>query len=57
MHVTPSDGLHILFKWDPAGVRLRTAQGDADGIDVRGEGGYIIVPPSKLARWAYVQVR
>ena len=45
--VTPRGGQHILFKWDPnrpvtnsPGALAKT------NIDVRGEGGYIIVAPS-----------
>ena len=45
--ITPRGGQHILFKWDPdrpvtnsPGALAKT------NIDVRGEGGYIIVAPS-----------
>ena len=45
--VTPRGGQHILFKWDPdrpvtnsPGALVKA------NIDVRGEGGYIIVAPS-----------
>ena len=45
--VTPRGGQHILFKWDPnrpvtnsPGALVKT------NIDVRGEGGYIVVAPS-----------
>ena len=47
LELTPRHGFHILFKWDQArpvtnspGALART------NIDVRGEGGYIIVAPS-----------
>ena len=45
--VTPRDGQHIFFKWDPdrpvtnsPGALAKT------NIDIRGEGGYVIVAPS-----------
>jgi putative DNA primase/helicase len=49
---TPSGGMHLWFDWAPEtalGNRtniLRAAKG-AKGIDVRGEGGYVILPPSQ----------
>ncbi len=42
---TPTGGKHILFKWNddrPVGCGTDLL----DGIDIRGEGGYIIVAPS-----------
>jgi Bifunctional DNA primase/polymerase, N-terminal len=45
--VTPRGGWHILFKWDPD--RLVTDSPGAlarTNIDVRGEGGYVIMAPS-----------
>lgn len=45
-HRTRSGGLHLLFVV-PDGVEIRnSASKVAPGIDVRGEGGYIIIPPS-----------
>jgi hypothetical protein len=46
-HVTPSRGMHYLYRY-PAGedIRCNTSK-IAKGIDVRGEGGYIIAPPSQ----------
>ena len=39
-------GGHLWFKW-PEGKPIRNSAGEiAPGVDVRGEGGYVIVPPS-----------
>jgi putative DNA primase/helicase len=53
---TGGDGLHLWFAWD--GVVVRNSVGViGPGLDVRGEGGYVIVPPSRHRsglpyRWA-----
>jgi putative DNA primase/helicase len=45
-HKTRSGGLHLLFK-RPDGIVIRNSQSlVAPGIDVRGDGGYVIIPPS-----------
>jgi hypothetical protein len=45
-HRTRSGGLHLLFR-APIGVEIRnSASRIAPGVDVRGEGGYVILPPS-----------
>lgn len=41
--VTQSGGQHLYYQWDG---RARNAVGILPGIDVRGEGGYVVVPPS-----------
>jgi hypothetical protein len=40
-------GRHLYFRW-PQGTEIRNTQcrDDLPGIDVRGEGGYVIAPPS-----------
>src|SRR5215218_1943632 len=49
-HATGSGGMHFLLTY-PAGVEIRNSAGKlAEGLDVRGEGGYIIVPPSRTTR-------
>lgn len=42
---TPSDGLHAYYPATP-GTEQRSCQVARAGIDFRGDGGYIIVPPS-----------
>ena len=45
-HRTVSGGLHLLLR-QPNGVEIPNSQsGIAPGVDVRGRGGYAIVPPS-----------
>jgi hypothetical protein len=41
--ITPSGGLHIVFSG-----KGKTTTSPLTGLDTRGEGGYIIVPPSRV---------
>ena len=47
-HLTPRGGNHVLFRYDPERP-LGNSEGGLEGknINVRGDGGYIIVPPSQ----------
>lgn len=45
-HRTRSGGLHLLFNVPPSRNVRNSASKLAPGVDVRGEGGYVIVPPS-----------
>ncbi len=49
-HETPSGGRHVLFAY-PEGRRITNKEGalKGTGINVRGEGGYIIMAPSQMA--------
>jgi len=47
--ITPSGGMHIIF----TGTGKTTTNGKT-GIDTRSEGGYIILPPSKILEGEYV---
>lgn len=40
-------GRHFWWRWpDDEAVSIRNAQGIAPGVDVRGDGGYVIAPPT-----------
>ena len=47
--ITPRGGRHLIWIWDP-NVEIRNSAGKiGPGIDVRGNGGYVIWPPSRNA--------
>jgi hypothetical protein len=44
---TGGGGVHVFFRY-PAGETVRNSAGTlGSGLDVRGEGGYVVVPPSR----------
>jgi hypothetical protein len=45
---TPRGGTHYFFKWNGGDIRNSNSR-LAPGLDVRGDGGYVIVPPSMRA--------
>ena len=49
---TPSGGIHYYFEMEP-GIRTLTNAGKFGGIDVRADGGYVLIPPSTLGGKAY----
>lgn len=51
-HSTGSGGMHYLYRYPgEAGGEIRNSASKlAEGLDVRGEGGYIVVPPSATTR-------
>lgn len=44
---TPSGGRHLIYKI-PEGRTVNNAQAVLPGVDIRGEGGYIVAPPSSI---------
>ena len=49
MSITPRGGRHLIFAWDNA-IEIRNSAGKiGPGVDVRGSGGYICLPPSRNA--------
>jgi len=51
MFITGSNGVHYIFRYPPSGAPTRCRI--VDGIDIRGEGGQIIAPPSKNIKGDY----
>ena len=50
---TPTGGLHLYYAIPP-GVKIKNSTGEiAPGIDIRGEGGYIVGPPSRTPNGDY----
>ena len=45
--VTPSGGLHYWWRY-PRDRRVGNRVGCSQGLDVRGDGGFVLVPPSRL---------
>ncbi len=50
--VTPSGGSHYFFR-QPEGLDIPCKVGIEKGIDIRGDGGYVILPPSKIGKNVY----
>src|SRR5262249_12476380 len=49
MTITPRGGRHLTFTWD-SNIEIRNSVSKiGPGIDVRGEGGYVCLPPSRNA--------
>lgn len=53
---TPSGGWHFYFA-APGGERCPRNSNPWPGVDIRGEGGYVLAPPSTLANGEYAWVR
>jgi hypothetical protein len=51
---TGGGGQHWYFRWPPAGEIQNRANHRGLPIDVRGEGGYVVAPPSRNQAGAYV---
>jgi hypothetical protein len=47
---TPSGGRHAWLR-TPAGLAVRGKQGLYPGVDVKGDGGYVVAPPSMVMRY------
>jgi DNA repair protein RadA/Sms len=46
LSVSTGRGTHIYFHW-PEGLNIRNSAGRlAESLDIRGEGGYVVIPPS-----------
>ncbi len=49
---TPRKGVHLYFRCDPGRV-IRNRVGLASGVDVRGDGGLAMAPPSPGYKWVF----
>jgi putative DNA primase/helicase len=61
MSVTPRGGWHFFFRWDGADIRCSIGK-LARGVDVRGDGGYVAIPPSVRSdgtpyRWGNTSIK
>ena len=45
---TPRGGRHLWFRWDPARPVGSSSSEVGAGLDTRGEGGYVILPPGRV---------
>jgi hypothetical protein len=53
---TPSGGLHYYYQY-PNGQSIGSPTGVLDGVDTRGEGGYVVAPPSVIDGKTYTVAR
>jgi hypothetical protein len=54
---TPRGGIHLYFRHPGTGVRILNSAGKlGTGIDVRGDGGYVLIPPSSIGGVPYEHV-
>jgi hypothetical protein len=55
---TPSGGAHAFYRWSGERNAVRVQRfSDGGGIDVRGDGGYVVAAPSSFASGGYAWVR
>jgi hypothetical protein len=52
-HRSATGGLHLIFIWDPERPIACGSGALPDGVEVKGQGGYIAVPPSRRKGRAY----
>lgn len=53
---TPRDGLHIYMKYDAEKPLRNSASKLGPHLDIRGEGGYVLVPPSRVNGRLYTTI-
>ena len=53
--VTPYGGRQLFWKWNSEGLEVRNSVDRiGPGLDVAGEGSFVVIPPSRLANgWRY----
>ena len=50
-------GFHFWFKHPGGGIRIPNSANAKEKVDLRGDGGYVVVPPSESGDFAYSWVR
>jgi hypothetical protein len=45
--MTPNNGIHLYYQWNE-NFPVTVAAGVVPGVDIRGEGGYVVAPPSRI---------
>src|SRR6267378_789852 len=51
--ITPSGGQHLWFRL-PAGIKIKSGTEKlGNGLDIKAEGGYVVVPPSQIKGRSY----
>lgn len=53
---TPSGGIHAYFRHPGGDLRNWQARADLPGVDARGDGGYVLAPPSRTEAGEYAAV-
>lgn len=53
---TPSGGCHLYYQYEPGYTTSANAYADFPHVDIRGDGGYVVIPPSKTQKGEYVLV-
>jgi hypothetical protein len=56
-HRSATDGPHLIFEWDEKRPLGCSSGALPDGIEVKGQGGYVVLPPSRRKRRAYTVYR
>ncbi len=51
--ITPTGGRHYFFKYTDKLKNMVSVLGEKSGLDIRNDGGYVILPPSKLGDKEY----
>ena len=56
--ITPRGGRHLYFRYYPEGGVIRSVAAfmDYNGLDIRGNGGYVVVPPTPGYAWEVTDV-
>jgi hypothetical protein len=56
-HRSATDGPHLIFAWDPEWLIRCSSGALPKGMEVKGQGGYVVVPPSQRKGRSYTVYR